>query len=136
MLRQQSLSWWRPFVCTINEYDVQDLVRGILRGLFDDIRDEESTPSHGAVHSRMDLLLKRERIVIETKMIRHNLDQRSVTQELAIDKEFYRSHPDCGSLVCFVYDPTHRLVDPASLEVDLPEDGGSMPIVVVVAPYA
>jgi hypothetical protein len=38
---------------------------------------------------------KREQIVIETKMTtRTNLGQRGVTEELAIDQEVYRSHPD------------------------------------------
>src|SRR5690348_16816247 len=49
----------RPLAVIHDEYDVQDLLRGVLRGLFVDVRDEEHTPSHGAVHSRMDMLLKR-----------------------------------------------------------------------------
>ena len=51
-----------------NEYDVQDLLRGILAGLFDDVRNEESTPSHAGLTSRTDPLLKNEQIIIETKM--------------------------------------------------------------------
>ena len=90
----------RPPLADINdEYDVQDVLRGVLSGLFDDVRDEETTPSHAGLRSRMDLLLKREQIVIETKMTRDNLGQRKVAEELAIDKEFYRSHPDCRTLV-------------------------------------
>jgi hypothetical protein len=46
----------------------------------------------------MDLLLKHEQIVIETKMTRDNLGQRKVAEELAIDKELYRSHQDCRTL--------------------------------------
>ncbi len=126
----------RPSLVNISdEYDVQDLLRGVLRGLFDDVRDEEYTPSHAGVRSRMDLLLKREQIVIETKMTRANLDQRRVAEELAIDKEVYRSHPDCQTLVCFVYDPTHRLANPTALEDDLSEFGGPMPTTVIVAPH-
>ncbi|WP_238006114.1 hypothetical protein KZZ52_51770 [Dactylosporangium sp. AC04546] len=126
----------RTSLAVINdEYDVQDLLRGVLRGLFDDVRDEENAPSHGAVRSRMDMLLKREGIVIETKMTRANLDQRAVVHELAIDKELYRSHPDCRTLVCFVYDPMHHLTNPTALESDLSEDDGRMSTVVVVAPH-
>ena len=125
----------RPSLVAINdEYDVQDLLRGVLRGLFDDVRDEETTPSHAGVRSRMDLLLKREQIVIETKMTRANLDQRGVAQELAIDKELYRSHPDCRALVCFVYNPTLRLANPTALEDDLTDRTGPMPTIVIVAP--
>jgi hypothetical protein len=126
----------RTSLAVINdEYDVQDLLRGILRGLFDDVRDEETAPSHGAVRSRMDLLLKREGIVIEAKMTRANLDQRAVVQELAIDKELYRAHPDCRTLVCFVYDPMYHLTNPRALESDLSEYDGRMSTVVVVAPH-
>lgn len=69
-----------------DEYDVQDVLRGVLAGLFDDVRDEENTPSHAGLRSRMDLLLKHEQIVIETKMTRDNLGQRKVAEELAIDR--------------------------------------------------
>lgn len=123
-----------PLVEIKDEYDVQDLLRGVLRGLFDDVRDEEYTPSHAGLTSRMDLLLKREQIVIETKMTRANLDQRGVTEELAIDKELYRSHPDCRTLVCFVYDPDRRLGNPAGLENDLTDLHSPMPTIVIVAP--
>lgn len=119
-----------------DEYDVQDLLRGVLSGLFDDIRDEETGPSHAGLRSRIDLLLKREKIFIETKMTRANLDQRKVTQELAIDKELYRSHPDCKTLVCFVYDPERRLTNPTALEDDLTDHDGPLPTVVIVAPHA
>jgi len=34
------------------------------------------------------------------------LDQSKVVDELVIDKAHYRQHPDCRTLVCFVYDPS------------------------------
>lgn len=125
-----------PLTDITDEYDVQDVLRGVLSGLFDDVRDEENAPSHAGLRSRMDLLLKREQIVIETKMTRSNLGQRKVAEELAIDKEFYRSHPDCRTLVCFVYDPDRHLDNPAALESDLTEPTEPMPTVVIVAPTA
>ena len=125
-----------PLTDITDEYDVQDVLRGVLAGLFDDVRDEENTPSHAGLRSRMDLLLKHEQIVIETKMTRDNLGQRKVAEELAIDKEFYRSHPDCRTLVCFIYDPNRHLDNPIALETDLAEPTGPMPTVVIVAPLA
>jgi hypothetical protein len=124
-----------PLVDIADEYDVQDLLRGVLRALFDDVRDEEYTPSRGGVTSRMDLLLKRQQIVIETKMTRPSLDQRTVAKELAIDKEFYRAHPDCRTLICFVYDPAHRLTNPIALEDDLSDRDAPVPTIVIVAPH-
>jgi hypothetical protein len=122
-----------PLVDIRDEYDVQDLLRSVLSGLFDDVRDEEYTPSRASLTSRVDLLLKREQIVIEAKMTRANLGQRKVAEELAIDKELYRSHPDCKTLVCFVYDPGRHLTNPTALEDDLTDPGGPLPTVVIVA---
>ena len=125
----------RPALAQISdEYDVQDLLRGMLTGLFDDVRDEESTPSHAGLTSRMDLLLKNEQIIIETKMTRASLSQRKVAEELAVDKELYRSHPHCRTLVCFVYDPGHYLERPVALENDLTDLTGAVPTIVIVVP--
>ena len=61
----------RPPLAEIkDEYDVQNVLRGVLSGLCDDVRDEETTPSHAGLRSRIDLLLKREQIAIETEMTR------------------------------------------------------------------
>jgi REase_DpnII-MboI len=125
----------RPAMAQVNdEYDVQDLLRGILAGLFGDVRGEEPTPSHGGLASRMDLFLKDEKIVIETKMTRAGLNQRKVAEELAVDKELYRSHDGCRVLVCFVYDPGRHLRSPAALENDLTDLSGPVPTIVIVAP--
>jgi hypothetical protein len=126
----------RPAMAQVNdEYDLQDLLRSILVGFFGDVRGEEPTPSHGGLASRMDLFLKNEKIVIETKMTRAGLNQRKVAQELAVDKELYRSHDGCRALVCFVYDPGRHLRNPAALENDLTDLSGPVPTIVIVAPY-
>lgn len=117
-----------------DEYDVQDLLRALLRVHFDDVRPEEWNPSYGGVSSRSDLLIKSERIVIETKMTRKNLGQREVVEELTLDKAQYRTHPDCGTLVCFVYDPAHLLSNPSALEADLSDGDADLATKVVVSP--
>ena len=117
-----------------DEYDVQDLLRALLRVHFDDVRPEEWNPSYGGVSSRSDLLIKSERIVIETKMTRSNLGQRDLVKELTVDKAQYRTHPDCGTLVCFVYDPTQRLSSPPALEIDLSDTDPDLTTKVVVSP--
>src|SRR6266567_9024337 len=109
----------RPALHIADEYDVQDLLRGVLQLHFDDVRPEEWNPSYGGVQSRSDLLLKPERLVIETKMTRKGLGQRELMQQLIVDKAQYRGHPACGTLVCFVYDPSHRLPNPTAIERDL-----------------
>jgi hypothetical protein len=102
-----------------DEYDVQDLLRGLLKIYFDDIRDEEYTPSYGGCCSRMDILLKNEQIVIETKMLRKSLTQKKVRDELIIDKAHYRVHQDCKKIYCLVYDPEAKMKNPEGFERDL-----------------
>lgn len=117
-----------------DEYDVQDVLNGLLRLHFDDVRPEEWNPSYGGVHSRSDLLLKRERVIVETKMTRNGLGQRALVGQLTVDKAQYRTHPDCGTLVCFVYDPERRLTNPAAVEADLSGTEEGLTTVVVVSP--
>ena len=50
-----------------NEYDVQDLLHGLLQIYFDDIRKEDSSPSHAGANSRLDFVLKTEKVIIEAK---------------------------------------------------------------------
>ena len=124
----------RPGFVMNDEYDVQDAMHALLRLHFDDVRAEEWPPSYGANRTRMDFLLKRERIVIETKMTRDGLGQRKIVEELTIDKAHYRGHPDCESLVCFVYDPENRVDNPAALETDIAGTEAELITTVVVAP--
>jgi len=124
----------RPPLELADEYDVQDLLRALLRVHFDDVRPEEWNPSYGGIASRSDLLIKSERLVIETKMTRKNLGQKEVVEELTVDKAQYRTHPDCGTLVCFVYDPQKRLSNPSALEADLSTADPDLTTHVVVSP--
>ena len=62
-----------------DEYDVQDLLHGLLRLHFDDVRPEEWTPSYAGGAARMDFLLKTEQIVVEAKMTRKNHGAREVS---------------------------------------------------------
>jgi REase_DpnII-MboI len=124
----------QPSLDVKDEYDLQDLLRSVLRLHFDDVRAEEWNPSYGGVQSRSDLVLKQERIVIETKMTRKSLTQAELVRQLIQDKELYRDHPNCGTLVFFVYDPGRRLTNPAAIEHDLSDVRGRPPAVVVVSP--
>ncbi len=124
----------RQALAITDEYDVQDLLRGILSLHFDDIRPEEGNPSHGAVQSRSDLFLKPERIVIETKMTRKSLSQRELVHQLIQDKALYQGHPGYTTLICFVYDPGHLLTNPTAIEQDLSGQDGGLTTIVVISP--
>lgn len=111
----------RETIVVEDEYDVQDLLHGLLKIFFGDIRAEEWAPSYGGSSPRIDFLLKNETIAIEVKITRSGRGNKEIKQELSEDKEHYRSHPDCEHLVCYVYDPGYEIENPAGFENDLSE---------------
>jgi hypothetical protein len=98
---------------------VQDLLSALLVLYFDDIRPEESTPSYAGKSARMDFLLKKEGIVVEVKMTREGLADKEIGEQLIVDIERYKGHPDCSTLVCFIYDPDGRIMNSHALSEDL-----------------
>lgn len=125
----------RPTITMTDEYDVQDLLGATLKLHFTDVRPEEWTPSYAGNASRMDFLLKNEQVVVEAKMTRHNLGQKDVANQLAVDILRYQAHQDCKTLVCFVYDPTGKCKNPTALENDLTKDHGALRVIVIVRPH-
>lgn len=102
-----------------DEYDVQDLLHALLLLYFDDVRAEEWTPSYAGKSARMDFLLKNERVVIEVKKTRLGLADKELGDQLIIDVDRYKVHPDCKRLICFVYDVEGRIGNPSGLMADL-----------------
>jgi len=124
----------RPTLSIADEYDVQDLLHSLLKVFFDDIRAEEYTPSYAGGSSRMDFLLKNHQTVLEVKKTRDGLDQKEVGDQLLVDIQRYRIHPDCKTLVCFVYDPEGSIGNPAGLEGDLSREIDGLNVRVYVFP--
>jgi hypothetical protein len=102
-----------------NEYDVQDLLHALLRPWISDIRPEEFTPSYAGSSTRMDFLLPAHELVIETKIVRDRTHAKKIGDELIIDIEHYRRHPNCKTLWCVVYDPDHLITNAPGLKNDL-----------------
>ena len=117
-----------------DEYDVQDLLHALLKVDFDDVRAEEWTPSYAGSASRMDFLLKQEQIVIEVKKTRKGLVAKEVGEQLMIDIERYTAHPDCQTLVCFVYDPESRVANPIGIENDLKRKTNNLNVIIIITP--
>ena len=115
-----------------DEYDVQDLLHALLLTLFDDVRPEDPVPNHAGKSSRMDFLLKKEKIMVEAKMTREDLRDTKIGEQLIIDIERYRSRVDCQTLVCFVYDPGHYLKNPKGLEGDLSRKHDNLSVHVII----
>jgi hypothetical protein len=115
-----------------DEYDVQDFLHGLLRIFFDDVRPEDFAPERAGARSRIDFVLKPERIVVEAKMTRSGLGAAQIGAELIVDIERYRSHPDCDAIVALVYDPEKRIANRRTLETDLSGERDGLIVRVVV----
>ncbi len=127
----------RPTISIEDEYDVQDLIHALLKLEFNDIRTEEWTPSYAGGSARTDFLLKQEKVVIEIKKTRKGLGDKELGEQLIIDVEKYQSHPDCKSLLCFVYDPEGRIGNPQGIIKDLESrKSGSLDLKIIIEPQA
>jgi hypothetical protein len=124
----------RPTLKVEDEYDVQDLFHALLVLHFEDVRPEEYTPSYAGSGSRVDFLLKEKGIVVEVKKTRDGLEAGEVGEQLMVDIQRYQSHPDCETLICFVYDPEGRIGNPRGLENDLNQTSGDLRVIVYVKP--
>lgn len=112
----------RNTISITDEYDVQDLLHALLKIFFNDIRPEECTPSYAGGSSRIDFLIKSEKIAIETKKTRKGLKGKEIADQLIIDIDRYKAaHPDCETLFCFVYDPENLIQNPIGFEKDINE---------------
>ncbi|MBO7048115.1 MAG: hypothetical protein J6W62_04320 [Spirochaetia bacterium] len=109
----------RETICVSDEYDVQDVLHALLVLFFDDVRTEEWTPSYAGGAVRMDFLLKEIQAVIEVKKTRKSMSAKDLGEQLIIDIEKYKTHPDCKQLYCFVYDPEGLLGNPVGIKKDL-----------------
>ena len=117
-----------------DEYDMQDLLHSILHIHFDDIRPEDWVPSYAGGNSRVDFLLKNEKIVIETKMMRSSLTTAKLGEQLIVDTARYRAHPACDHLICFVYDPERMVANPRGMESDLSINNEGFGTSVIIRP--
>jgi len=125
----------RPTLEIDDEYDVQDLLHSLLRIFFNDVRPEEWTSSYAGGSSRIDFLLKEEKIVIEVKKTRKNLTDKEIGEQLIIDIAKYEQHPDCRTLICFIYDPEGRIGNPGGLSNDLNQlSNENMNIIAIIKP--
>lgn len=58
-------------------------------------------------------------MVIEVKKTRQGLGDKELGDQLIIDVDRYKVHPDCKRLICFVYDVEGRIGNPNGLMADL-----------------
>jgi hypothetical protein len=117
-----------------DEYDVQHIIHAMLLTRFDDVRPEDVNPSYAGATSRVDFLLKKEKIVVEVKKTRQNLRDKEVGEQLIVDMKRYSQNQDCYALICFVYDQDHLISNPSGLENDLNGYHDNLLVRVVISP--
>lgn len=119
-----------------DEYDVQDLVEFVVRCLYSDVRPEEPTPSVAGSWSRMDLLLRKDKIAIELKVTGPGRTSKSLKEQVLIDISDYRRHPRVRTLIVLMVDLSNLLANPAGWEADLEEESGpNLSVRCVVVPW-
>jgi len=116
-----------------DEYDVQYMLNALLSIYFDDVRPEEYTPSFAGSCSRIDFLLKEEKIGIEVKKTRKGLEDKKISEQLIIDINRYKIHQDCKTLICFVYDPEHFIKNPSGIINDLSGKHNELEVKVIIS---
>lgn len=125
----------RPAIGTIaDEYDVQDVLFWLLHIEFDNIVREDPVPTTAGGSARIDIGIRDHDIVLEIKMPRDNQSETDVRDALLVDRGLYRKHPHCRELVCFVYDPRHRIKNPTGFESDLTVEAADLPTTTIVRP--
>ena len=122
-----------PFIVR-DEYDVQDILYGLLRIYFEDVRDEEYCPSYAGTSPRIDFFLKREQIAIEAKMTSKSHRKKKIREELILDKEYYSKKKGCRLLYCLVYDPDEIITNARGFEDDLYEKNEKFEVKVFIVP--
>lgn len=95
-----------------DEYDVQDILYVIIKAVFPNMRDEDPIPKVGAKSSRIDLILREEKVLIEVKMIKEkDRNENHFIEQLKVDFESYHECKWLDKLFCFVYDPEKKTKD-------------------------
>lgn len=125
----------RPPFNVEDEYDLQDLLDGVLR-LFDrDVEREDFAPKVSGTGSRLDWSLRTLGIAVEAKFCRRRDSQRKVRDELLADLATFRSHPKTDGFLAVVYDPNFTLENPVGFIKDLEGYGNRvLPTRVVIVP--
>jgi hypothetical protein len=107
----------RPAIDFSDEYDVQDVFGTVLKCTFEDVRDEEWTPSYAGHAARIDFVIRDVKTATELKRAR---PRQELADELIVDIARYAGNSEVEKLVCFVYDPDGLLRhDAVQIERDL-----------------
>ncbi|QCR19561.1 hypothetical protein [Agrococcus sp. SGAir0287] len=122
----------RPTLEVSDEHDAQDLFRSLLRVFFEDIRPEDYTPSYAGASSRIDFVIPEIELAIELKFARDTMSDKTLGEELLVDRDRYSGRRDVRHLVCLVFDHDGKLRNPRALEADLARKASEESLAVTV----
>lgn len=119
-----------------NEYDLQFLVNALLKITFDDVRIEEPNPSSAGSYTKIDFLVKKEKIGVELKMTGEKIGCKEISKQLYNDIPHYRNSNRIKVLFILIYDPMNKIGNPVGFKEDLEkESNDKMKIFVIVSPH-
>ena len=94
-----------------DEYDVQDIMYLMLKGVFYDLQAENPFMKRAGKSSKIDLISIKEKIAIEAKMMLDRYTGKRIIDQLKLDIQDYSTWKDMKDLVIFVYDPNNKISD-------------------------
>lgn len=62
------------------------------------------------------------------------MKDKEIGEQLIIDIANYQNHPDCQTLLCFIYDTDCHISNPHGLENDLEKGNDSIKVKVYIRP--
>ncbi|EJG0909113.1 hypothetical protein C4G77_RS23000 [Vibrio parahaemolyticus] len=62
------------------------------------------------------------------------MTDKDLGDQLVIDIASYKKHPQCNSLICFVYDPEGRIANPRGIERDLSDCDKDIDVRTIIVP--
>jgi len=122
----------RTTLSITDEYDVQDLLRALLKIHFDDVRTEDAQASYAGGNSFIDFIIPSIKTGIECKKTRKNLKDKQLGDQLLIDIKRYKERHDCKILYCLIHDTEHFLVNPSGLKQDLEKEHEGMIVKLII----
>ena len=121
-----------------DEYDVQDLLYVMLKCVFPALKEEDPTPRVGVKSNKIDLILRKEGVLIEVKMLKQSdSNEKDFIEQLKNDIQSYRNSQWLRHLIFFVYDPFGKTKDAQNfydLNGDQSINGTAFSVVVVLNP--
>ncbi|WP_446373557.1 PD-(D/E)XK nuclease domain-containing protein [Coleofasciculus sp. D1-CHI-01] len=98
-----------------DEYDVQDLLHGLIRAYVKYSIQEEPLGKIAGNSSRVDIAIEDLGILVEVKYVHNPNDQARIFKDLSSDQELYIKWEPLKVLICLIYN-SGDLRDPESME--------------------